>query len=344
MLDTVPHLAELLEVTLPGRQPAALTAMKGQLSTRRYYRMQLAPAAQGPASLIVMQLPDEDPEDVALKQAHAFGDIQRFITSQGLRAPQIYGAKLEHKLMLLEDLGDEMFDTRLARTPRAQWDGLYRVAIENLAQLHQAAATAEPSSCIALQRHFDAALLRWELDHFREWGLEALHAPLSAADRSELDGHFDALTAAIVALPQGFVHRDYQSRNLMWAQDGQLAIIDFQDAFIGPAPYDLVALLCDSYVDVDAQLQAAMLQHYAEQRNYAAAQHAELVRGFRLIAVQRKLKDAGRFIFIDRVRKNPSFVGYYPASLEYVARALSGLPELDVLKRCLTRLVPGFPV
>ena len=71
---------------------------------------------------------------------------------------------------------------------------------------------------------------------------------------------------------------------------------------------------------------------------------AELVRGFRLIAVQRKLKDAGRFIFIDRVRKNPSFLGYYPASLEYVARALKGLPELATLQACLQRLVPNFPV
>lgn len=343
MLDTVPHLAELLEATLPGSQPVGLSALKGQLSTRRYYRLQLAPTSDGPANLIVMQLPDEDPDDAALKQAQAFGDIQRFITSQSLRAPHIYGARLEHKLMLLEDLGDELFDTRLANLERAHWEAPYGVALANLARLHRAGATADPSSCIALRRHFDAKLLRWELDHFREWGLEALHAPLPAADRSELDAHFDALTAAIVALPQGFVHRDYQSRNLIWAPDGQLAILDFQDAFIGPAAYDLVALLCDSYVTVDAQLQAAMLQHYAAERGYDAGQHAELVRGFRLIAVQRKLKDAGRFIFIDRVRKNPNFVGYYPASLEYVARALSGLPELDALRDCLVRLVPGFP-
>jgi N-acetylmuramate 1-kinase len=344
MLESVPHLAEVLEAALPGSKPLALQSLKGQLSTRRYHRVSLADA---PGSVIVMQLPDDDPNDVALKQAQAFVDIQGFIVDSRLRAPRIYGdplSQLPKRLMLLEDLGDETFDARLLRAPRAQWDAHYRVAIENLAQLHHAAAEAKPSRCIALRRHFDSALLRWELDHFREWGLEALHAPLSAADRTELDQHFDALTASIVALPQGFVHRDYQSRNLMWAEDGQLAIIDFQDAFIGPAPYDLVALLCDSYVAVDAPLQAAMLSHYAERRGMSAQQHEELVRGFRLIAVQRKLKDAGRFIFIDRVRKNPSFVGYYPASLEYAARALQALPELEPLRRCLLRLVPGFPM
>lgn len=347
MLETVPHLAEVLEATWPGCHTRLLIPLKGQLSTRRYYRVELAPVHGQPASLIAMQLPSDDPDGVALKQAHAFVDIQAFITSSGLRAPRIYGdasAQLEKRLMLLEDLGDETFDARLSSRARAGWDDCYNVAIDNLARFHHAGASAAPSTCIALRRRFDATLLRWELDHFREWGVEALHSPLSAADRSELDAHFDALTASIVALPEGLVHRDYQSRNLMWAPDGALAIIDFQDAFLGPAPYDLVALLCDSYVDVDAPLQAAMLQRYAERRAYSSAQHSALVRGFDLIAVQRKLKDAGRFIFIDRVRQNPSFLGYYPASLEYVARALAALPELTPLQRCLQRVVPGFPV
>src|SRR4029077_2469547 len=171
----------------------------------------------------------------------------------------------------------------------------------------------------------------------------ALSGQLTAADRAQLDTHFDALTAAIVALPVGFVHRDYQSRNLMYAPDGRLVVIDFQDAFMGPAPYDLVALLCDSYLGLWPELQDAMLLRYAEQRDYTAAQLEHLVRGFRLIAVQRKLKDAGRFVFLDRVRNNPSFLQYFPRSLGYVARALHGLPELAELQQLLQRLVPQLP-
>ena len=47
-------------------------------------------------------------------------------------------------------------------------------------------------------------------------------------------------------------HRDYHSRNLM-LHDGSLYIIDFQDARMGPDTYDLVSLLRDSYVDLDAR-------------------------------------------------------------------------------------------
>lgn len=343
MLETVPHLAELLAAGLPGSRPRQITPLPGQLSTRRYYRLSLEGPAGAPASVIVMQLPEEDPEGQALRQAHAFVDIQGFLARNRLRVPQIHAERLARGLLVLEDLGDETFDVRLSREPRAAWASRYEVAIETLAELHSVAARAQPSACIALRRQFDAALLRWELDHFREWGLEALHGRLQAPQRAELDRHFDALTAAIVALPLGFVHRDYQSRNLMWAPDGALAIIDFQDAFMGPFAYDLVALLCDSYVDIDVTLQDAMLLRYAQCRDYTAAQLTELVRAFRLIAVQRKLKDAGRFVFIDRVRNNPSFLGYYPSSLRYVARALAELPEFDHLRQCLARVLPGFP-
>jgi len=339
MLETVPHLPELLDATFPGNQPLGLEALPGQLSTRRYYRLRLASA---PAQVIVMRLPDEPADGPSRLQARAFVDVQRFFEASGVEVPKLYAEAIERGLLLLEDLGDETFEARLRTFEPERWHEPYERAIDLLVRVHQLPEGSDASRCIALRKRYEATLLRSELDHFREWGLEALHGPLATADRAELDAHFDALTASIVALPVGLVHRDFQSRNLMWQGD-RLVVIDFQDAFMGPAPYDLVALLCDSYVAIDAGLQDAMLLRYAEQRDYTAAQLAALVRGFRLIAVQRKLKDAGRFIFIDRVRGNPSFLVHYPGSVEYVARALRELPELNALRRCLIRLVPGFP-
>jgi len=322
-----------------------LHALKGDASTRRYYRFRLAESERHvePASLVVMQLPDDGPEGPSRIQARAFLDVQRFLAAQRIGVPEVYAQDLEHGLLLLEDLGDETFEARLRSSPQGAWFELYGRATDLLAQLHTVCAPPrDPADCVAYRKHYDAPLLRWELDHFREWGLEALHGALSPSDRSELDAHFDALTAAIVALPVGFVHRDYQSRNLMWVGD-RLTIIDFQDAFLGPAAYDLVALLCDSYVALGPELQAAMLARYAERRAFSRDAAALLVEGFRLISVQRKLKDAGRFVFIDRVRKNPDFLPHYPASLAYAAAALRELPQFAGLRALLARLVPGYP-
>jgi aminoglycoside/choline kinase family phosphotransferase len=82
-----------------------------------------------------------------------------------------------------------------------------------------------------------------------------------------------------------------------------------------------------------------MIARYASatRRDLAALRHA-----FFRVAAQRKLKDAGRFVFIDRVRKNPDFLRWYPQSLVYAGRALrtSGYLELSAL---IERHLPGFP-
>ena len=61
---------------------------------------------------------------------------------------------------------------------------------------------------------------------------------------------------------------------------------------------------------------------------------------FDLLTVQRKLKDAGRFVFIDRVKKNPSFLAHIPSSLHYVRDALKRRPELREVEEILRKHVP----
>ena len=79
---------------------------------------------------------------------------------------------------------------------------------------------------------------------------------------------------------------------------------------------------------------------------YAALRRIEpeaLKREFGWVALHRKLKDAGRFIFIDRVRGNPDFLQWFPQSLVYVGRALESTPELEPFASVLRDAIPGFP-
>ena len=63
-------------------------------------------------------------------------------------------------------------------------------------------------------------------------------------------------------------------------------------------------------------------------------------RFFDLLTVQRKLKDAGRFEYINRVKGNPGFLVSIPASLRYVKTALDVQPELADLRRIVAKYVP----
>jgi aminoglycoside/choline kinase family phosphotransferase len=65
---------------------------------------------------------------------------------------------------------------------------------------------------------------------------------------------------------------------------------------------------------------------------------ADWQRWFALVAVHRKLKDAGRFVFIDRVKGNPGFLPFVGRSLAYARRALGRLPGMRRLGETLGRI------
>jgi aminoglycoside/choline kinase family phosphotransferase len=120
-------------------------------------------------------------------------------------------------------------------------------------------------------------------------------------------------------------------------------VIDFQDALLGPRQYDLVALLRDSYVELEPAFVEAMLRRYLDR--LAAEGGPRLEYGpfrevFDLLTIQRKLKDAGRFVFIDRVKGNPGFLVSIPASLRYVREAFARRDDLAELHEVLARHVP----
>jgi len=124
---------------------------------------------------------------------------------------------------------------------------------------------------------------------------------------------------------------------------GEQVVIDFQDALQGPRQYDLVALLRDSYVELDRPLIDKMLKRYLarlQEEGGPRLDEREFVAFFDLLTVQRKLKDAGRFVFIDQVKKNPSFLVHIPSSLRYVKGALARRPDLAEVREILALHVP----
>ncbi len=315
--------------------------LAGHASLRSYWRV-----GERPRSWVVMVLPPDARPEEATKGAppaeNPFVNVQRYLESIGVRVPEILAFDEAEGLMVLEDLGDDMLETRLAAG--ASPTPLYEVAIDQLARMRAFAEQCPDAGCVAFGRRFDRDLYLWELEHFVEWGLEAWKgAKLSRGEREVVTRHFDAIARALEAEPRGFTHRDYQSRNLMLLPTGEQAVIDFQDALLGPRQYDLVALLRDSYVELATELVDRMLRRWLERFAEAGGPRLEYEpfrSTFDLLTIQRKLKDAGRFVFIDRVKKNPGFLVSIPASLRYVRDAFARRTDLAELREVLVRHVP----
>jgi hypothetical protein len=314
--------------------------LKGDASSRSYYRV-----ADDKTSYVVMVMPaDASKSDEVTKGGPPpelpFINVHRYLNGLGVRVPRIHDYDAPAGLMLLEDLTDATFESALSPTTT---EGLYAKAVDLLALLRARADQHPDPGCLAFTRSFDRDLYRWELDHFYIWGLVARTGRQpTTPEREILDRAFDTISARLAELPKGFTHRDYQSRNLM-VTNGELVVIDFQDALQGPRQYDLVALLRDSYVELERPFVEKMVLRYVDQlktHGVDAGDPAEFLKTFDLLTIQRKLKDGGRFVFIDQVKKNPSFLPSIPASFRYVRDALPAQPEFAELAEVLARYVP----
>ncbi len=339
-LDFAPAAA-LVARAFPGCGAAVFDAMPGGASTRRYFRVLLG----GAPKAVAMFVPDgAKPEEVG-KGAEAvrwpFLEVRDLLHARGIDVPALLGEDTARGWLLLEDLGDDTLAAFLVANPSRR-EALYVRAVTDLAQA-QGALAALPAGSVVATRAFDDELLRWEIDHFREWALEARGVTLTADDRATFDAVAHRLAHRIASWPRRFVHRDYQSRNLMVRADERLCWIDFQDALLGPRIYDLVALLNDSYQTFDRAFVEARLDDYARAHGLSSAERAEVGREFDLVTVQRKLKDAGRFVFIDRVKKNPSFLKFVEPTIAKVRTSLERLqddPDMRALAGVIARALP----
>jgi aminoglycoside/choline kinase family phosphotransferase len=337
LLATVTPVAK----SIAGDGAVAVETLPGGASLRRYHRVSIAKGK--PPTLVVMELGDDrKPEEITAGETAAelpFINVLRYLARGGVAVPTLHHYDEPGGLLYLEDLGDVTFESCVQPADRAGRARYYKLAIDALVEMQRYAA-ANSDGCVAFTRGFDHKLLLWELDHFREWGLEVgAGAKLAASERAELDRQFGSIAERLAAEPRGFVHRDYQSRNIMVENGPRLRLIDFQDALLGTRVYDLVALLRDSYVTLAPDLVDELVAYHAMR---SGADPKELRALFDLQTVQRKLKDAGRFVFIDRVKKNPSFLRHIPSSHEYVAAALSRLPELGSLQEIVGRYIPAL--
>jgi hypothetical protein len=324
----------------------SLELLHGDASARRYVRVRggfsdapvvamiLAPEkARFSEEAMAAEAPDELP----------FVNVQRYLAGLGIRVPEILLVDEPRGVILLEDLGDLTVERQLKNVDAEGKSGLYQRAVDLLVDLQARTAGSTQGECVAYTRAFEFDLLRWELDHFLEYLLGAdRNVTLSGAEKEVVDRAFDQLAGDIAAWPRGFVHRDFQSRNLMLKGD-EMVLIDFQDCLLGPRVYDLVALLRDSYVRLDSDLIDRLIERYLAGCRSAGLERPDkkgLMDQFHRMTLQRKLKDSGRFVFIDRVKKNPSFLPFIPHSLRYVAEAFDHLPDLAPCREVLARAVP----
>lgn len=336
-------------------EDAELDKVFGQASARQYFRIKNSkakPGAKGAraTSWIVMKLPEgfaSPAEEItkvdnAAPQELPFLNIQRYLKSLELPVPEVLAWDEKSGCVLLQDLGDRCLENAVANATAEFKLFYYKKVIDLLIELQDKTQKNQTQDCTAYHRRFDADLLQWEFNHFLEYGIaDRKNIGLSDEIKTQFTGLTSPITNAIAAMPQGFTHRDFQSRNIMF-KDYTFSLIDFQDALIGPVVYDLVALLRDSYINIAENELNTLLDYYVaklpDSHPYFGKKD-QLKQDFHLVTLQRKLKDTGRFQYINTVKGNSRFLEHVPQSLAYVKNAFSHLPAHQQLHAFIAEFI-----
>jgi len=329
----------LLRIYKNGKVPDfSAVPLFGDASGRSYVRISFENT-----TVVMMKVADVKPGEFG--RGDSFTDfiaIRDFLNGLGVKVPEILAVIPEQKALLLEDLGDLTLFKSI-ENGRNKFDCI-KDAVDLLVDTQKRLAVRKNFDTPADKRSFTEELFMAEFYHFYEYMIakRVYHIPYKNL-WPELEKFCIAVSKELAALPYFFSHRDFQSKNIM-IKNGEHYLIDFQDALTAPVVYDLVSLLRDSYITLSEDELSSLIRYFWEKNdvvrnlfnNFNDFEHA-----FYLQTLQRKMKDAGRFVYLNQVKGKEWFVPYILPTLGYVKDAFLKLGYEKTLE-ILAPYIPEF--
>jgi aminoglycoside/choline kinase family phosphotransferase len=311
------------------RRPASSDA-----SFRRYFRFDVLPAMQDKlgATLIAMDAPPER------ENVPAFIHVAGLLQAAGVNVPAIVARDVPNGFLLLSDLGTT---TYLARLNVDNAAFMYSDAVDTLIRF-------QLSSQPGVLPEFDRAFVLREMNLFPEWFISKhLGVTMTPEQQQQLDTVFEAITANVLAQQQVFMHRDFHSRNLMWMEQNNPGVLDFQDAVYGPVTYDLGSLFRDAYIQWDEEMVLDwVVRYWQSAKKVGLPVNPDIdafYRDFEFMALQRHLKILGIFCRLNYRDGKNIYMGDLPTVLDYVRKTANRYTVLKPLVRLLDTLEEKAP-
>jgi len=304
-----------------------LTTASADASFRRYFRVHVADK-----TLIAMDAPPTH------ESCAPFVQVAQLLAEAGLNAPKVLAQDLAQGFLLLSDLGD---DTYLSKLNTETAPELYKNATDALIKMQGISVTG-------VLPNYDAAMLSREMQLFPDWYVaQHLKASLTPEQQVVLNNTFKLLNENILAQGQVFVHRDYHSRNLMLTTENNPGILDFQDAVYGAISYDLVSLLKDAYIGWDEEQVIDWAVRYWQPAKKAGLpipdDFSEFYRDFEWMGAQRHIKVLGIFARLSHRDGKHSYLNDMPIVMAYLRKVCERYVELRPMLRLLNQLEQSQP-
>ncbi len=330
--------------------------LQGDASARRYERLVRSDGARA----ILMDMPAR-PDGVPVRGGKAYSalvhlaeDIRAVVAMTdglcglGLAAPEVLACDLDQGLALIEDFGDAVFGTL---DPQGRdIETAYGVACDILVHIATSHCPRElplPDGARHTIHDFDPGAMQIEVALLLDWFWpEHRTDPVTAEILRDFTAIWDRLFKELDMAEPVWVLRDYHSPNLIWRPECEgmrrLGLIDYQDAVVGHAAFDLASLLQDARIDVSRAREDRYFERYLDARRSADASFdaERFAAAYATLGAQRCTKILGIFTRLNRRDGKPGYLRHIPRVSDYLERNLAH-PALAELKAWYDAYLPA---
>ena len=316
--------------------------IKGDGSDRRWYRVTAeddlsgkiyskAHGKQSEARLRALIMVDHGiRSQTATSEVDSFIAIGQHLYDKGVLIPRIYLHDNFSGLVFLKDLGDLKLQKLVRNTKDQEQVKLYyKTVIDLLIKMSTSGAEGFDISWTYQTPYYSKDLI---LEKECRYFVDAFLRGYLGIDYSfeDFKDEFELLAEKTLKFPvNGFMHRDLQSRNIMF-KDNKFYIIDFQGGRIGPVQYDLASLLIDPYVDLPYELRAQLLDYCIKEiSKFLKINEVQFRYCFRYCSLTRNLQILGAFGKLVWISNKSYFEQYIPAAVKTLKYNLSALGDAE---------------
>lgn len=313
-----------------GRKPESIEELGSSGSNRRYFRLK-----SGDVSLIGV-LGTNQPEN------EAFLNFDEQFAAHGLPVPAVVAVSSDRMAYLQQDLGDTLLFNAIEKGRLTQVfspdERELLVKTIRLLPAFQFCDKFNFAKCFPT-KDFDRRSIMWDLNYFKYCFLKATGLEF---EENLLEDDFNRLADKLLESDyNGFMYRDFQSRNVM-IKDKAPWFIDFQGGRRGPCYYDVASFLWQAKAGYPDDLRNELIDEYLD----AASEYRDIdtdlfKRNLQQFVLFRTMQVLGAYGFRGYFEKKPHFMQSVPFALENLRKLLDQktFSEYPYLSKMLRELV-----